>query len=531
VFVVLKLFANIAAGTPLYFAPEVLERRHTVYAKGRYGKSADMWSLGVILYILLSGAPPYDIDGKAGMDVILQKSLKIDFPQVHWASISPEAIDLVTKMLSKDPFARITVRQACDHPWILMEDGDTHCHPLQDPRLISVTKKRLFASGSPSHLTTATSPRKPPPPKRRRVSMESAIDRSSSHSDPEEALDAPGMKPAKANNPPRPLSPVENLLDSTSVSPTGSPGDGGKRLSAMHGWNDENSELNNPGSRFSKIVTAKAPRSKQPTDIMPTTTLKLSPMLAESLKDKILLAGTDQGSIWREPKAAEEQSTGGTTGVGQTSSSEVDRVAKNEETQKKKVSPHLAEARPASKELRQEDAAAAETSGQATTTKGPFTRISRPPHWNRDSVATGTAKRRADDALSDDSNSKSKPKSSAKKSKNEGLVKAAELPEDRICSQFSDDEPVEPVYGADTGGDNGPYESAESLDAIHSSPSKDARTCAAVNDPTTQGPSVKKTKKSPRTSKLGKKGGDAPKPRKDDGKQATLGRWFQPLKK
>ena len=50
-------------GTPLYFAPEVLKRRHTVHGQGRYGKAADVWSLGVILYILLSGTPPYNIDG------------------------------------------------------------------------------------------------------------------------------------------------------------------------------------------------------------------------------------------------------------------------------------------------------------------------------------------------------------------------------------------------------------------------------------------------------------------------------------
>ena len=46
-------------GTPQYFAPEVLQRRNTVAGVGRYGKAADMWSIGVIVYILLSGIPPF----------------------------------------------------------------------------------------------------------------------------------------------------------------------------------------------------------------------------------------------------------------------------------------------------------------------------------------------------------------------------------------------------------------------------------------------------------------------------------------
>jgi serine/threonine protein kinase len=42
-----------------YFAPEVLKRRNTVLGAGRYGKAADMWSLGIILYVLLSGTHPF----------------------------------------------------------------------------------------------------------------------------------------------------------------------------------------------------------------------------------------------------------------------------------------------------------------------------------------------------------------------------------------------------------------------------------------------------------------------------------------
>ena len=49
-------------GTPQYFAPEVLKRKNTVKGLGSYGTAADMWSLGVVLFILLSGAFPFDDD-------------------------------------------------------------------------------------------------------------------------------------------------------------------------------------------------------------------------------------------------------------------------------------------------------------------------------------------------------------------------------------------------------------------------------------------------------------------------------------
>jgi len=125
-------------GTPAYFAPEVLQRRGTVAGQGRYGKPADMWSLGVILYILLTGKPPFDgdIDEEP-------KGFEVDFvSDVHIWSQMTAAKELVQQMLRQDPKQRLTVRQACDHSWINIEDGDTHCHPLDDPAV--VMKKRLF---------------------------------------------------------------------------------------------------------------------------------------------------------------------------------------------------------------------------------------------------------------------------------------------------------------------------------------------------------------------------------------------------
>lgn len=90
----------------------------------------------MILYILLTGRPPFDAD----MDE--PKTLELDFDSDPlWASF-PLAQELVQQMLRPDPKRRLTVGQACDHPWINIDDGDTHCHPLDDPAV--TTKKRLF---------------------------------------------------------------------------------------------------------------------------------------------------------------------------------------------------------------------------------------------------------------------------------------------------------------------------------------------------------------------------------------------------
>ncbi len=116
-------------GTPQYFAPEVLRRRHTIAGRGRYGKEADCWSLGVILYILLSGTPPFD--ASLGLDCVVDA--KIRFPTDKWHSISDQAKDLVQKLLMADPTQRISVKDACKHVWIMVDDGDTHTYPLDDP--------------------------------------------------------------------------------------------------------------------------------------------------------------------------------------------------------------------------------------------------------------------------------------------------------------------------------------------------------------------------------------------------------------
>lgn len=116
-------------GTPQYFAPEVMRRNYTIAGKGRYGREADMWSLGVILYVLLSGMPPFDVS--QGFEAL--GDFEVTFPEAVWKGVSTAARDLVRQLLVTDPDKRLSVVGACDHSWILMEDGDTHTHPLDDP--------------------------------------------------------------------------------------------------------------------------------------------------------------------------------------------------------------------------------------------------------------------------------------------------------------------------------------------------------------------------------------------------------------
>ena len=95
-------------GTPYYVAPEVL--------KGSYDEKCDIWGLGVIMFILLSGTPPFN--GKDD-DVIMKAVIKgkYEYKPMKWANVSSEAKDLIDQMLVKDPADRISAQDALEHKW------------------------------------------------------------------------------------------------------------------------------------------------------------------------------------------------------------------------------------------------------------------------------------------------------------------------------------------------------------------------------------------------------------------------------
>ncbi|KAM7267459.1 hypothetical protein ACFE04_009625 [Oxalis oulophora] len=117
-------------GSPYYVAPEVLRKR--------YGPEADVWSAGVILYILLSGVPPFWAESEEGIfEQVLHGDL--DFSSDPWPNISESAKDLVRKMLIRDPKRRLTAHEVLCHPWV-QEDGVAPDKPL-DSAVLSRMKQ------------------------------------------------------------------------------------------------------------------------------------------------------------------------------------------------------------------------------------------------------------------------------------------------------------------------------------------------------------------------------------------------------
>ncbi|ELW66508.1 Serine/threonine-protein kinase Chk2 [Tupaia chinensis] len=105
-------------GTPTYLAPEVLISVGTA----GYNRAVDCWSLGVILFICLSGYPPFS-EHKTQVSLKDQiTSGKYNFIPEVWAEVSEKALDLVKKLLVVDPKERLTTEEALKHPWLQDED-------------------------------------------------------------------------------------------------------------------------------------------------------------------------------------------------------------------------------------------------------------------------------------------------------------------------------------------------------------------------------------------------------------------------
>ncbi|NP_001311517.1 calcium-dependent protein kinase 5 [Capsicum annuum] len=123
-----QIFTDVV-GSPYYVAPEVLLKN--------YGPEADVWTAGVILYILLSGVPPFWAETQQGIfDAVLKGH--IDFDSDPWPLISESAKDLIRKMLCMRPSERLTAHEVLCHPWIC-ENGVAPDRAL-DPAVLSRLK-------------------------------------------------------------------------------------------------------------------------------------------------------------------------------------------------------------------------------------------------------------------------------------------------------------------------------------------------------------------------------------------------------
>jgi len=102
-------FLEEKLGTPYYIAPEVLNKK--------YNQTCDIWSTGVIVYILLSGIPPFN--GPSDEEIMKKvRTGKFSFQDACWAGISDKAKDFITQLLTFDVSKRPTAEDAINHPWI-----------------------------------------------------------------------------------------------------------------------------------------------------------------------------------------------------------------------------------------------------------------------------------------------------------------------------------------------------------------------------------------------------------------------------
>jgi len=125
-------------GTPGYIAPEVLRM------KG-YGKECDVWSLGVIIYILLCGFPPFYAENDAQLYEKIKRG-EYEFLRPYWDPISDSAKDLIRKMLTVDPKKRITCSEALQHEWLKekAEQVGREIHTVHEMR--EGSKRKMKAS-------------------------------------------------------------------------------------------------------------------------------------------------------------------------------------------------------------------------------------------------------------------------------------------------------------------------------------------------------------------------------------------------
>jgi len=134
-------------GTPGYVAPEILEGN-------AYDTKSDMWSLGVIVYILLGGYPPFIEQNQRELFRKIRKG-NYEFHEEYWGSVSPEAKDLISSLLVVNPSKRMSATDALQHKW-MVQDGKVLEGQSLDANLAEFKKynaKRKFKAAVTAVIT------------------------------------------------------------------------------------------------------------------------------------------------------------------------------------------------------------------------------------------------------------------------------------------------------------------------------------------------------------------------------------------
>ncbi|MCQ2816887.1 MAG: serine/threonine-protein kinase [archaeon] len=128
-----KLFT--ACGTPSYVAPEII-------ASGGYDYKVDCWSLGVILYVMLCGFPPFYSDDNSQLFNLIRNS-QYEFPSPWWDSVSEEAKDLIRKLLVVDSSKRLDTDGILKHPWLTKKKHKAQALPFKEDYIEFKKKSKL----------------------------------------------------------------------------------------------------------------------------------------------------------------------------------------------------------------------------------------------------------------------------------------------------------------------------------------------------------------------------------------------------
>mmetsp|Transcript_39015 Transcript_39015/g.49815 ORF Transcript_39015/g.49815 Transcript_39015/m.49815 type:complete len:302 (-) Transcript_39015:146-1051(-) len=108
-----RKYLTTCVGTPHYMAPEVIARRYT--------HTCDIWSIGIILYVMLCGHFPFD--ARDELELALQiRYTEISFPKRQWTGLSSESKDLIQVLLCKSKIKRPSAKQALCYPWFSLSE-------------------------------------------------------------------------------------------------------------------------------------------------------------------------------------------------------------------------------------------------------------------------------------------------------------------------------------------------------------------------------------------------------------------------